>query len=83
MEVEILHQWSGNECLYKRLREFLVIKPRRFVKLRILMAFTRWSGLGLIHTELSTFAKAGGKIEAILGIDVGGTTPEALRYLLV
>jgi HKD family nuclease len=52
-------------------------------RFRALAAFVRWSGLGLLAPALEPFsAKRGNRVEIIAGVDLGGTTPEALAYLL-
>ena len=49
---------------------------------RFSVAFARWSGLFLLDESLQTFAgRRGTSIIGFVGIDLGGTTIEALTYL--
>lgn len=48
---------------------------------RILMAFARSPGVALISSSLANFIKSGGDAEAILGLDLGGTSADALQSL--
>jgi HKD family nuclease len=73
-------QAAGRDGLEAELRARLSdIAYRRF---RFAMAFARWSGLHLIDVELQAFASAARhSIDGVIGIDLGGTTIEALTYL--
>jgi len=57
-----------------------LLDDRQFTRFRLLVAFARWSGLHLIDGGLQRFVRRG-HIDAIVGIDLGGTTVEALTYL--
>ena len=49
---------------------------------RFAVAFARWSGLHLIDEQLRAFAREpGNRIDGFVGVDLGGTTIEALTYL--
>src|SRR4051794_26479471 len=47
----------------------------------MLIAFARAPGLGLVHRALAQHLDRGHGAEAIIGLDLGGTTPEALTAL--
>lgn len=51
--------------------------------LNIAVAFAKNSGVLRIKEALSRFRKRGGKVNAIVGIDLGGTSYEALTALLL
>jgi hypothetical protein len=57
-------------------------RDRRFRSFRCAVAFARWSGLHLIDGPLRAFASRDrNRIDCLIGIDLGGTTIEALTYL--
>lgn len=54
----------------------------RYRTFRFAVAFARWSGLHLIDAELRAFAsRPRNRMDGFVGIDLGGTTIEALTYL--
>ena len=53
-----------------------------YTRFRCAVAFVRWSGLHLIDQPLQRFAnRPGTSLECFVGVDLGGTTIEALTYL--
>jgi hypothetical protein len=48
----------------------------------LVAAFARAGGLGYLRSSLASFRSSGSKCRAWIGIDVGGTSAEALRILL-
>ncbi len=79
MEVRAQHQFAGVNPFSDLLNERL--GAQEYDRLRVLVAFARWSGLHLIDEGLREFT-ARGSLDAIVGIDLGGTTAEALEYLM-
>ena len=58
------------------------LQDTHYRRFRFMVAFARWSGLFLLDTDLQTFAhRKGTSIEGFVGVDLGGTTIEALTYL--
>lgn len=58
------------------------LSDRHFRTFRFAVAFARWSGLHLIDAKLRAFAaRSGNQVDGLVGIDLGGTTIEALTYL--
>lgn len=79
MRVSILNQMYGSNDLATRLKSGLTwARDGRF---RVLVAFAKKNGMGLLEPELTRFLSNGGKMEWIVGLDCGGTSPEALEYL--
>lgn len=77
---EIRAQFAGEHRVEELLNQLL--REARFDRLRVLIAFARWSGLHLIDPALRAFAKRAKSVEVIVGVDLGGTTGEALEYLM-
>jgi hypothetical protein len=58
------------------------LNDTRYDRFRFIVAFARWSGLFLVDTELQNFSqRKSTSIEGYVGVDLGGTTVEALTYL--
>ena len=79
MKVEVIHQRLGVNPLYKEINN--VLSAARFRKLRVLVAYVSWQGLGLIHEQLEAFYDRGNKISMIFGIGGNGGEIDVLRYL--
>lgn len=58
------------------------LKSPSYLELNIFVAFAKTSGLTLISNDLLAFKKKGGKISVFVGIDLDGTSYEALCQLL-
>ncbi len=54
------------------------LKSKKYSYFKIIVAYLRYSGIGRIYNELSKFIEDGGKISAIVGIDQGNTSYQAL-----
>ena len=80
MDVEIIAQHGGCATVAERLR--VLLTDRRYDHFRFVVAFHSEAGWRLLDAELREFCNRQGSIEGIVGVDLGGTTPEALRYLL-
>lgn len=67
-----------------RLGDFLnsAFADPQWTEFRAAIAFIKSSGTKHIHAGLSSFVERGGKVVVTAGIDVGGTTVEALEHLL-
>lgn len=80
VRVDVLGQFAGGSPIAAALERELA--DPKHERLRYLVAFARWPGLNLIDNALRAFAaRPGVSIEGIVGIDLGGTTVEALTYL--
>lgn len=80
MTVRTEVQFLGTSALADELNGLL--GDDRFNTFRCAVAFARWSGLHLIDVSLRKFAeKKGHRLDSIIGVDLGGTTIEALTYL--
>lgn len=53
----------------------------QYDSVKVLMAFARSPGVGLVSSSLGNFIKTGGTAEVILGLDLGGTSADALQSL--
>jgi HKD family nuclease len=51
-------------------------------RLRIAVSYVKWSGLGLLSSQMELFLKNGGELQTIYGVSNGVTTPESLLYSL-
>lgn len=81
MKIHFLGQLAGNDTAATTLST--EIDSGDFTRLRFMVAFTRWSGLHLLDGPLQAFATTPGTtIEGVCGVDLGGTTAEALTYLM-
>lgn len=79
MRVSVLNQYAGQDTIAEKVGELLDDHP--YDHFRVLMAFARGPGVGLIAKPLAAFLERGGRAEAIVGLDLGGTSPEALESL--
>lgn len=80
MQVTLLHQHLGKGGMDDRIAERLA--SGKYDSLRVLMAFVKGTGVGLISPALEKFIQAGGAVEVIVGLDMDGTSPDALESLL-
>lgn len=80
MRVSVLNQFAGRNTVGEEIQRLLA--QQAFRRLRVLMAFCRGSGIGFMSRELTSFLERGGTAEAIIGLDMGGTSPEALEALI-
>jgi HKD family nuclease len=80
MRIRLLHQHLGKGGLDERIAELL--ESGRFSSMRVLVAFAKGPGIGLISPALEEFIRAGGNVEVIVGLDLDGTTPDALESLV-
>lgn len=80
VNIKIINQHPGANSFYQQLGMVLTqsLNPLRF---RVLSAFVKLSGLNLISGPLLNYIRNGGRTDWIVGIDLGGTSPEALKYL--
>jgi hypothetical protein len=79
MRVALLNQRAGQGQLFSSLNG--LCDDTGFDSIRILMAFARGAGVALVSEALSRFLARGGSAHAIVGLDFGGTSPEALEAL--
>lgn len=77
--MELLTQ-PFNGSLGDRLKELL--RSGKFNKLNMAVAFAKNSGVLRLINDFDFFLKNGGKINAYIGVDLGGTSYEALTALL-
>lgn len=76
MELTLLaHKKTAGEEIIETL------KSGKYSEFKIAVAYTRNSGISRIYNELSEFANNGGKMSAIVGIDQGNTSYQALVNL--
>jgi HKD family nuclease len=80
MRVTLLHQHLGQGGMDERIAELLA--SGAFDSLRVLVAFAKGTGVGLISPALQDFIQSGGTTEVIVGLDMDGTSPDALESLL-
>lgn len=59
-----------------------LLESGKYSSLRVLVAFAKGTGVGLISPALEKFILAGGAVEVIVGLDMDGTSPDALESLL-
>ena len=78
VEISIIDQVAGRCPLVETLKASLL--DPRFKIFRFAVAFVRWSGLYMLDESLQSFS-ARGRIDGIVGVDLGGTTADALHYL--
>lgn len=78
MRVSILSQFAGAAPVSRVLEGLL--NDNSYDRFRFLVAYVRWSGLHLIDHTLQAFASRA-RVDGIVGIDLGGTTIEAMTYL--
>jgi HKD family nuclease len=79
MQLFILNQMYGSNDFASRLKSSL--SRARGWRFRVLVAFAKKNGLELLEPELTQFLRNNGKMHWIVGVDCGGTSPEALEYL--
>jgi HKD family nuclease len=79
VKVDVISQLVGSDPVCDRLKPLL--DSRSFKRFRMLVAFTTWPGIYLIQEALEEFVRAGGTVNAIIGLDLGGTDIESLTYL--
>lgn len=80
MRIEGKLQFAGAYALQEMLQACL--RDESYTRFRFSVAFARWSGLALLDEDLQAFAlRSGTSVEGFIGIDLGGTTIEALTYL--
>ena len=58
------------------------LRSGRYSSLRVLVAFAKGTGVSLISPALQAFIEAGGAVEIIVGLDMDGTSPDALESLV-
>lgn len=81
MKVSFIGQIAGASTLAQELKATLL--DPAYNSLRFGVAFARWSGLNLVHHELEKFvSRRDTSVQAVVGVDLGGTTAEALTYLM-
>lgn len=80
MELAVLNQFAGQGTVGDELVRLLA--DTAYSRLRVLMAFCRGSGIGLISDALGAFLDRGGTLEAVIGLDLRGTSPDALESLV-
>lgn len=80
MHVTLLHQRLGKGGMDERIVEHL--RSDKYSTMRVLMAFAKGSGVGLLGAALGDFVAAGGAVEIIVGLDMDGTSPDALESLV-
>lgn len=76
MKVELI---KDNENLGEVLNSKL--KNTDFDRLKIMVAFVKYSGIAHLYESFSKFINIGGQIEMIAGIDLNGTSIQALEQL--
>jgi HKD family nuclease len=54
----------------------------KYSSMRVLVAFAKGTGVGLLAVALGDFIQAGGAAEIIVGLDMDGTSPDALESLV-
>jgi HKD family nuclease len=79
VKTRVLGQFAGEDSIRDALVDLL--STRDFKRFRFLVAFVRWSGLDVLRESLESFVARKGKVDCIVGLDLGGTTIEALTYL--
>lgn len=69
---------GGTSHLSDHLNDLLVTPGLQ--RFRAAVSYARWSGLGLLATNIEAFLKGGGELQTIYGIANGITTPDSLLY---
>lgn len=80
MKINFINQTYGTNSFALKLKTHL--GEDKYFRFRALVAFVKRSGISLLEPELTSFLNRGGALHWIVGIDCGGTSPEALEYLL-
>jgi hypothetical protein len=80
VRVAVLNQFAGRNTTADEIEQ-LLLEPG-LQRLRVLMAFCRGPGVGLLSPALAGFLEGGGSAEVIVGLDMNGTSPEALEALI-
>jgi HKD family nuclease len=76
----ILQTTGGKVQLSDRLNNLLGAADLK--RLRVAVSYVRWSGLGLLSSQLEGFLLKGGELQTIYGIANGITSPDSLLYSL-
>lgn len=79
MRAAVVNQFAGRNTAITTLKALLA--DVRYERLRLLVAFCRGSGVGLLADDLQAFVDRGGSVETIVGLDLNGTSPDALEAL--
>lgn len=80
MQLDFVNQVFGTNSFANRLK--LNLAHPGMSRFRALVAFVKRPGLALLEPELASFLNRGGIMQWTVGVDCGGTSPEALEYLL-
>ena len=80
MRVSLLHQHVGEGGMDERIAELL--ESGKYSSLRVLVAFAKGTGVGLVSPALERFIQEGGAVDVIVGLDMDGTSPDALESLV-
>lgn len=80
MQLDFVNQTFGTNSFANKLKSHLA--NSNVSRFRALVAFAKRSGIALLEPELTSFLNRGGAMQWIIGIDCGGTSPEALEYLI-
>jgi HKD family nuclease len=80
MQIDFVNQVFGTNDFGARLKVNLA--DPTVCRFRALVAFVKRYGLAYLEPESTSFLTRGGTMEWIVGLDCGGTSPEALEYLL-
>lgn len=76
----IVQTTGGKVQLSDRLNSLLGAADLK--RLRVAVPYVRWSGLGLLSSQLEGFLLKGGELQTIYGIANGITSPDSLLYSL-
>ncbi len=76
----IIQMTGGSVQLSDRLNHLLSATDLK--RLRVAVSYVRWSGLGLLASQLEGFLLQGGELQTIYGIANGITSPDSLLYSL-
>lgn len=78
----LVSQFSDSSEPFRKLLQMLFLKPH-LERVRMVVAYARWEGLGLISDEVLKFLQAGGRLETIFGAGNGVTSLDALYFGMV
>ncbi len=79
MRASVINQFAGTNTAASTIRGLLA--NTRYDRLRLLLAFCRGGGVGLLAGDLQAFIERGGSLESVVGLDLNGTSPDALEAL--